>query len=610
MKWFWSQECSNAIEILKLKLSKAPVLVHYDANIKMGLACDASSSGLGAVLFHIYADGTEKPICYASKTLNKSEVGYSQIEKEALGIIFGVKKFHQYLLGRKFALYTDHKPLLSLFSPTKGLPKSSCNRLLRWSIILSGYDYEITYKRSIHHANADSFSRLPIANENSDFDKEAYFVNKLLGKGFEKLPINLREIQKASNEDNCLSKILDICVSKKGWPKPCPDQWMEFKKRKTELWVMNGCLMWGDRVVIPKIYRKYVLKTLHRSHPGIVKMKSLARGLVWWPGIDLDIEHTVKSCWECSINADEKTKIFKSWQPSEQPWDRVHMDFAGPFMDHMWLIVVDTHTKWLEVIRMKRATAYNTKLALLSVISRLGIMKTLVSDNGKHFKNLEIKQFCDEFGINHIFSPPFHPSSNGMAEINVKIFKRALKANHLNLEESLQEFLRNYRNTPHTATGRTPFEMMFGRKARTLLSQCNPVLENVSGVNSIKTDCFSPDDLIWARDYASTAKWRPGRILMREGSMVYEVQLGDGKTTRRHFNQLRKRTPPRPEAEGSASRVGENDNYLYFKQDVSTSSPREDSPVPVPTATVVDEPRYPTRLRRPPLTFAQEFNYV
>ena len=72
IKWSWSQECSNAIEILKSKLSHAPVLVHYDAEVKLGLACDASSTGLGAVLFHIYSDGTEKPICYASKTLNKN----------------------------------------------------------------------------------------------------------------------------------------------------------------------------------------------------------------------------------------------------------------------------------------------------------------------------------------------------------------------------------------------------------------------------------------------------------------------------------------------------------------------------------------------------------
>jgi hypothetical protein len=105
------------------------VLVHYDPKRTVGLACDASSVGIGAVLFHRDTDGTERPIAYASKTLTQAERNYSQIEREALSIIFGVKKFHQYLFGRPFKLVIDHKSLLAILGPQRGEPVMAASRL-------------------------------------------------------------------------------------------------------------------------------------------------------------------------------------------------------------------------------------------------------------------------------------------------------------------------------------------------------------------------------------------------------------------------------------------------------------------------------------------------
>ena len=97
------------------------LLVHYYPGKFLILACDTSPYGLGAVLSHQMQDGREKPVTFASSTLPKAERNYSQIEKQTLAVVYAVKIFHQYLFGRHFCLYFDHKPLLGLFSETKGI---------------------------------------------------------------------------------------------------------------------------------------------------------------------------------------------------------------------------------------------------------------------------------------------------------------------------------------------------------------------------------------------------------------------------------------------------------------------------------------------------------
>ena len=110
--------------------------------------------------------GLSDPLhAFASRTLTKTEQGYAQIDKEALAIIWGVKTFHVYLFGRSFILYTDHQPLTSIFHPHKSIPVVMAARLQRYVLFLAGYDYQIEYKNSKVHSNADSLSRLPLKTE-------------------------------------------------------------------------------------------------------------------------------------------------------------------------------------------------------------------------------------------------------------------------------------------------------------------------------------------------------------------------------------------------------------------------------------------------------------
>lgn len=112
-------------------LGKVGLLVHFNPNVDLILACDASSYGIGSVLSHTFPNGDEKPIAYASCTLTESERGYSELEKEALSIAFSIKHFHQYFYGKHFILKTDHKPLTTIFGPTNGIPQMTANRLQR-----------------------------------------------------------------------------------------------------------------------------------------------------------------------------------------------------------------------------------------------------------------------------------------------------------------------------------------------------------------------------------------------------------------------------------------------------------------------------------------------
>ena len=144
-KWEWTLECNKAFEKAKANLVSSSVLVHYNPSLPLKLAADTLAYGVGAVVSQVMPNGEEHPIAFASRTLQPSERNYAQIEKEALALIFGIKKFHQNLFGREFTLITDHKPLLAILGPKKGIPSLAAARLQRWAILLSAYNYQLEF---------------------------------------------------------------------------------------------------------------------------------------------------------------------------------------------------------------------------------------------------------------------------------------------------------------------------------------------------------------------------------------------------------------------------------------------------------------------------------
>ena len=164
-KWKWSHECDEAFKKLKEQLCCKPILIHYDPSLPLKLACDASNYGVGAVLAYVLPNGEEKPIAYGSCTLSKTEKNYTQVEKEVLAIIFEIHKFHQYIYGWKFQLVTDHKPLTTILGPKAGLPvlAAASARLQQWAIMLPAYQYDIEFRLTHKHSNADFLSQLPLS---------------------------------------------------------------------------------------------------------------------------------------------------------------------------------------------------------------------------------------------------------------------------------------------------------------------------------------------------------------------------------------------------------------------------------------------------------------
>ena len=187
-------------------------------------------------------------------------------------------------------------------------------------------------------------------------------------------------------------------------------------------------------------------------------------------GLDHDIKGTVRQCNACQQQSQDPAPMpLHPWSWPTQPWKRLHLDFAGPFQNTMFLVVLDVHMKWLEIVPLKAATATSTIQYLCELFASFGIPVTLVTDNGMQFKSSEFSQFCSCNGIHHVKTAPYHPSSNRLAERAVRIFNKCYKSSTMEQFQTITRFLFQYRNIPHTTTGISTAKLLLGRKFRNRL---------------------------------------------------------------------------------------------------------------------------------------------
>lgn len=557
--WSWTVECQKAFDELKAILSSDLHLVHYDSTLPMVISADASTTGIGAYLAHKMPDGTDRMIACASRSLDPAEKNYSQIEKEGLAIVWAVKKFHRYVFGRRFTLCTDHQPLLRIFGSKKGIPVHVANRLQRWAIILLAYDFDMQYVNTNSFGYVDVLSRLMQRFPNET--KEDYVIAKVEADTSSyvktitsRLPINDKELAQSTNEDHSLQKLLKMM--RNGWPeskKAITDVDLQpYWEHRASLSDVQGVIMLNDRVVVPKVFRQRVIETLHEAHPGIDRMKGLARSYVYWPNIDKDLTLRVQQCAPCARTAKMPVKtLLKSWPLARRPLERIHIDIAEPEKGDFYLVIVDAHSKWPEVFRTKTVTSTYVIDKLTETFSRYGKPELIVSDNGTQFVSEEFTRFCMEQGIEHLTTAYYQPQSNGEAERFIDTLKRHLE--RMQSANALERFLLYYRSSPNkTIDGKSPAELFLGRKMRTVLDLLRPSKKVFPHENwrqnsqfnqkhGAKERRFAVGDLVLARVYnRNKAKWIEGQVVQKLGDVLYEVATGS-RTLRSHANQLRKR---------------------------------------------------------------------
>lgn len=546
----------------------------YDPNLPLVLATDASKTGLGAVLSHRLVNGQERPIAYASRTMSPTEQRYPQIDKEALAIVWAVQKFFKYLYARRWTLITDHKPLTQILHPEKSLPVLCISRMANYADFMSNFNFEVVYRTSSQNANADFLSRIvPVkqmkiqAMSECAWDEFDLFIIR-----------QINQLAKETRNDPELGKIFLIlqkgqCLLKNGYKSP-----------EANFKLSGNCLVFDHRIVIPPKYRKAILQSLHAAHLGMCKMKGMARSFVYWPRIDADIEMIARDCGTCASVANKPRKCEDHhWEYPKGPWERVHMDYAGPFEGMMLLIITNAYSKWLEVKVTKSMTAAATIALVDEVFADYGVPAMVVTDNGTNFSSEEFNQFLTYVGVKyHKYTAPFHPATNGQAERSVQSVKNALKAmgttNH-SLRKNLNEFIRQYKNAPHSTTGVSPAQLFLGRQLRTRLDLVRPddiseklkAKQYIEGKDKPCRQFKVGDDVYFLSGHQGGSKWLRGCIKKRLGHIHYEIQY-QNKSVKRHIEQIRR---------GSRKDIGNPDsrrveNHPQMRRDSNSFQERED----------------------------------
>ena len=243
---------------------------------------DSSRSGLGAKLLQ-----NCQPIAYASKSLTASQKNYAMIELECLGILFGLKRYHQWVYGRKVTVETDHLPLVAIFKkPLHAVPAM----LQRMLLHMQPYDIEVKHRPGKDIPVPDTLSRKPLPETGPDLsDQTDIQVNMVMSSS----PVHskkMQEIKTETHRDETLSVLKQVIQSR--WPdskRLCPSQIIESWNYRDKLTVVDGIVMKGCKLVIPRVLRPRMLEIVHAGHMGVEKCLRRARYIMCWPHISAEI---------------------------------------------------------------------------------------------------------------------------------------------------------------------------------------------------------------------------------------------------------------------------------------------------------------------------------
>ena len=467
--WLWGPEQERAFNELKTELTRPTVLALYDPAAKSKVSADASSFGLGAVLLQRSNAGEWRPIAYASRSLSETERRYAQIEKEALAVTWSCEKFSDYVLGSRFEIETDHKPLVPILSSKhlNDLPP----RVLRFRLRMAKFDYSISHVAGKLLYTADALSRDPIPEQESTTLQEEVeaFVNSLT----EALPASEQRLEvyrRAQEQDEVCAQVREYCRT--SWPKKTlvSSNLIPYWKAQNCLTLCNDLLLYNSRIVVPKSMQQETLKRIHTGHLGIEKCKKRTATSVWWPGVMQQITQVVQDCKVCAKESRQGKEPLITTQLPKYPWQVVGTDLFELNKSN-YLLVVDYFSRYPEVIQLSSTTSASVISSLKSVFSRHGIPEIVRSDNGPQYSSSEFMSFASSYGFQHLTSSPKFPQSNGQAERSVQTVKALLKKS-----DDPYTSLLSYRTTPLSWCNLSPAELSMGRRLRSSVPQTDKML--------------------------------------------------------------------------------------------------------------------------------------
>ena len=260
-------------------------------------------------------------------------------------------------------------------------------------------------------------------------------------------------------------KLLSYCHD--GWPSKyniSPDL-REYWQYRASLTAVNKLLLYGCRIVVPAALRSDILMKIHEGHLGILKCQERTRESVWWPGVSRQVEDTVKDCKVCAEHLTPAREPLIQTPLPPHAWHIVGADLF--FMDGAnYLLVIDYFSRYPEVCKLTSTTSNAVIQAMKNCFSHHGIPLIVRSDNGPQFDSEEFEKFSANYNFEHSSSSPRYLQSNGFVERGVKTVKNLLKKS-----QDPYLTLLNYRATPLSWCGRSPTELLMGRKVRTTLPQ-------------------------------------------------------------------------------------------------------------------------------------------
>ena len=407
VKWVWTSREQHAFETLKTLLTTDIVMDYFDYSKNTELYVDASPFGLGAILTQTTPGKDDtNVIAYASRSLTDTETRYSQIEREALAIVYAIEHFHLYLYGHEFTLITDNKPLELIYQNPKSRTSA---RLERWCLRLPDCTFHVKYRPGSTNPS-DYLSRHPVTKCNNNQPSLSDDHVRFVAQNAVPIAMDIQTIRKAVQQDPTQQKLIEI-LQQNTWNSFANDQNIDindlraYEKVRNELSLTPevDLIVRGSRLVIPKSLREQIIRLAHEGHQGLVKTKKLLREKVWFPGIDAMVEQAVKQCLPCqSVGQPTKPAPLKIMQIPKSAWDTVYVDFLGPFpTGDLLLVMIDGRTRFPEVEVVRTTNAKSTIQCFERVFATHGLPRTIVSDNGPPFQSNEIRTYMLTNNIVH-----------------------------------------------------------------------------------------------------------------------------------------------------------------------------------------------------------------